>query len=103
MNKPFNLALPVMCLSLIVSNCGQVAPTAQSEVVLQQDDEIVLPQSAGNPMGDCCPEGFVRVFDVGNPADRNGDNQVCLKRVLEGTITIDNNVPGDCCTPPNCT
>ena len=104
MKKLSYLTVTTLVLALVVLSCGQIAPTAQNEVVQQQEDEVVLPQSAVVPIapGDCCPKGFVRDSDPGNPADVNGDNLICRKRVLENVITIDNNVPGECCTPPAC-
>ena len=85
---------------LVLLGSGQVAPTTPNE------DEVVLPLNvsvAGNPIGNCCPEGFVLVHEHGNPADHNGDNAVCRKVTPGGTITIDNNTPGNCdppCVPP---
>ena len=93
------LTVPAVSLALLVLGCGQVAPTTPTE------NEVVRPESAAIPIapGNCCPEGFVLVGAVGNPADLNGDTIICRMVTLGGTITIDNNTPGDCpvpCIPP---
>ena len=96
------LSYLTVSFALLVLGCGQVAPTTPTE------SEIVLPQSAELPIapGNCCPEGFDLAFEVGNPADLNGDNQVCRMVTPGGAITIDNNAPGECpvddCIPPDC-
>ena len=93
------VTVPVVCLALLVLSCGQIAPTApsQSEVVPPPIAEPVFrPVAPGN----CCPEGFDLDFDAGDPADRNGDTIICRKVTPGRTITIDNNVHGDC--PPPC-
>ena len=101
--KPLSyLTVPAVSLALLVLGCGQVAPIAPTE------SAVVLPESAGHVIapGNCCPEGFDLAFEVGNPADLNGDNQVCRMVTPGGAITIDNNAPGECpvddCIPPDC-
>ncbi len=102
------LMAPVVILALLVLGCNQGAPTSTSgnEVVPQIDAPAVssedesVPQLThgveGNPIGNCCPEGFDIEIEVGNPADLNGDDNICRKFTAGGTITIDNNAPGDC-------
>ena len=118
MKKVSYLTAPVVTLALFVLGCGQEAPTASSgkDVASKIDapavssvDEVgpqLTPELAGNPIGNCCPEGFVFVLSLpGNPADLNGDGVVCHKVTAGGTITIDNNTPGVCSVPgcpPNC-
>lgn len=117
MKKVSYLMAPVVILALFVLGCGQGTPTASSanEVVPQIDapnvssvDEVspqLTPELAGNPTGNCCPEGFDLEFAPGNSTDRNGDERVCRRDRPGGTITVDNNAPGDCtppCLPPNC-
>ena len=100
MKKLSYLTVSAVSVMLLVSGCGQLAPTTPIE------NEIVLPQSAEIPIapGNCCPEGFVLEGAVGNPADHNGDNAICQMVTPGGAITIDNNAPGDCpvCIPPDC-
>ena len=114
-NKVTNLAAPFVILALLVLGCGHEAPNAsnanKSDVqkgaptVSSQDElgEQQTPELIGNPNGNCCPEGFVLEFALGDPANRNGDLVVCRKVTAAGTITIDNNFPGNCTgCPPNC-
>ena len=116
MKKTFYLTAPILILALFVLGCGQGAPTVTNanEVIPQIDVPIVssedesVPQLThgveGNPTGNCCPEGFVLLFEPGNPTDRNGDDFVCLMVTAGGTITIDNIAPSECtpCLPPDC-
>ena len=117
MKRVSYLTAPLVILALFVLGCGQGAPTSLSgnDVVPKIDapavpsvDEVgpqLTPELAGNPNGNCCPEGFVLVHEHGNPADHNGDNAVCRMVTPGGTITIDNNTPGNCdppCVPPDC-
>ena len=122
MKKVTYLTASLVILALFVLGCGQGAPNASSrnEVVPQTDVPIVssedesVPQLThgveGNPTGNCCPEGF-SLEEVGtlHPADLNGDANVCQKVTPGGTVTIDNNAPGECVTrcpegtiPPDC-
>ena len=114
------LTVPAVTVALLVLGCGQVAPTtpSESEVVLQLSAE---PASHPDAPGNCCPEGFVRAFAAGNPADRNGDGLICIEAEKDdesdgdenesdgdedesdGDEIIDNNAPGGCdipCIPP---
>ena len=114
MKKVFYLTAPLVILALFVLGCGQGALTASSgnDVVPKIDapavpskDEVgpeLTPELVGNPNGNCCPPGFILVSPAGGPADLNGDGGVCRKVTLGGTITIDNNAPGDCPIPPPC-
>ncbi len=119
MKKAFYLTAPILILALFVLGlgCGQGAPTFTSanELVPQIDAPTVssndesVPQLThgveGNPTGNCCPEGFDFEAGIGDPADRNEDGAVCRRVTAGGTITIDNNATGDCCSPfipPGC-
>lgn len=113
MKKVSYLIAPVVILALFVLGCGQGAPTASSgnDVVpkvdapaVSSEDEVgpqLIPVVTGNPTGSCCPEGFDIDFDSGNPADLNGDDHICRKVTAGGTITIDNNTPGECARCPD--
>jgi hypothetical protein len=96
MKKLSYLMASVVGAAVIVIGCNQVAPTTPSEnkVVQEQADEAVLPQSAG--AGTCCPSVFVLAPAWGSSSDRNGDGLICQKATPQGTVTIDNRVPGDC-------
>ena len=109
MKRVSYLTAPLMILALFVLGCGQGALTASSgnDVVPKIDvptvpsvDEVglqLIPEAVGNPIGNCCPEGFdLEVVGTLNPADRNGDANVCRKDRPGGAITIDNNAPGNC-------
>ncbi|MCH9032725.1 MAG: hypothetical protein IIB00_10780 [candidate division Zixibacteria bacterium] len=115
MKKLFYLTAPVVILALFVSGCSQNAPTAASESEGAQkiaapavSSEIVAlsAEAVGNPIGNCCPEGFsLEAVATLNPADLNGDGAVCRRVTPGGTITINNNAPGNCsppCIPPDC-
>lgn len=116
MKKVPYLTAPVLILALFVSGCGQGAPNTSSgnelvpqinEPTVSSEDEVgtqLTPGLKGNPNGNCCPPGFVLVAaGFGNPANINGDGAVCQKVTAGGTLTIDNNFPGDCpICPPDC-
>ena len=102
MKKISYLAAIAVILALFVLGCSQGATTSssQNEIVPQLSSGLT-----GNPIGNCCPEGFVFESGIGDPKDRNGDGAVCRRVTNGNTITFDNNAAGDCCSPyvpPGC-
>ena len=116
MKNLFYLTAPILILAFVALGCSNDAPTATkgNELVPQKDMPTVssedesVPQLThgveGNPTGSCCPEGFVLELALGDPANLNGDQVVCRRVTVGGTVTIDNNFPGNCSDgcPPNC-
>ena len=119
MKKVSYLIAPLVILALFVFGCSQESPTSagESEGTQKVDAPAVSSESVtysaeamGNPIGNCCPEGFDLV-EVGtlHPADRNGDANVCRKILNGNTLNIDNNAIGECeplcpegTIPPDC-
>jgi len=116
MKKVSYLTALVVILALFVLGCGQGAPNASSrnEVVPQKDVPTVssenevgtqlTPELVGNPNGNCCPVGFTLVFvELEQPADRNGDNLICVNITRGFDFAMDNNVAClDLPCPPDC-